>query len=995
LASWGLTKGTGYVGQTTRDKLNSLLETDGEEPADGEEPVITGDGLTVALASDNPGATTIVADSTGAADSAQSMIPFLKVKLTNGDSSAVKVTQISFKRSGISSDTDTSQAYLYEGDTLLAEYNSFSSAVLTFSSSAGLVTIPAGSSKTVTLKGDLVNNASSGKTIRFSIDSASDVVSDASAVSGSFGLVGNYMSTAVTTDVGQLTVSTTTAAGATVDPQDGLEVYNLNLAGADQKLEVRKIKFSNIGSTAAGDLKNFVLYDGGAQIGDTIEDMDADKTITFDLTDSPLVIDKGITKNLHLRGDIVSGTNRTFQFSIQEMTDITVYDTGYGIYVKPNKADSWTVFKMVASTIDTGKLVLTKSSDCPSGNVALGATNVTIAKFDAKATGEDVKIASLYVSVYGTNMEVAGNDGLYQGKVYFDGSQKDTTRNLLTSSADNSTSTTQFTFGNTFIVPADGETYTIEIKADIKDDEGETFGGDEVITTKLKTFVATGRDSSADVTVSSATGYALSITTGILSSAINQAVSNWTEANPTGVGGVTEALVGSFVVTAGASEGADITSVVMQFSTTTTFLQNMKLYNGTKETGTQIGATRSSVAIETDYTFYPSPYISLAKSSSFVLNVYADILTDIASAGANGFVQLGVVSGTGKVTNASANTTAGETDGQTIWIVASANLTAVAASDQPISAQVMMSDTGVVFNKIKLTAGAGEKVQVTEIIVTAGIEGVAPTSSVKNISLWDGTTQVGSTKNALVHAGTATFDLTSSPWEIPASSDKTLTIKADINSYAYASSGAGVKLGVITSGITAKGAVSGVDCSNTGEVLGTVMYNYKTKLTVALTAGSPEGAAIGGSGKHVIYIDVKNDGAYDAYATSAAFTISYDAGTSGEATSSGLRVYSLYDKIDLTSALSTTSIAVGGNPATSTLTLASIGSGTYGYAIPAGTTKTFYLVGDTGFCASGTSGSRLQFYVNASADFIWSDGITLSITALNKTFPLYGGTLTY
>ncbi|MHA1482601.1 MAG: hypothetical protein ACTSQA_04085 [Candidatus Heimdallarchaeaceae archaeon] len=980
MAYWGLTSGTGYVGQTTRDKLNSLLEDGVEDPADDDDD-------------DNPGATTIVADDTGTADSAQSMIPFLKVKLTNGDSSEVKVTQISFKRSGISSDSDTSQAYIYEGDTLVAEYGSYSSGVLTFTSSAGIVVIPAGESKTITLKCDLVNDASSGKTIRFSIDSASDIVSDASEVNGTFGLVGNYMSTAVTTDVGQLTVATTTAAGATVDPQDGLDIYNLNLTGSDQKLEVRKIKFTNIGSISVGDLKNFMLYDGGVQIGDTIEDLDSAKTVTFDLTDSPLVIDKGITKNLHLKADIVNGTNRTFQFSIQEMTDISVYDTGYGIYIKPNKTDSWTVFKMITSTINTGKLTLTKSSDCPSGNVALGATNVTIVKFDAKATGEDVKITSLYVSVYGTNMATGGsNDGLYQGKVYFDGSQKGSTKNLITHTAEGATSRTQFTFGNTFIVPADGETYTIEIKADIKDYEGDAFGGDEKITTQLRTFVATGRDSSASVTVSSATGYELAITTGVLSAAKNQAISNWTAANPTGVPGAEEVLVGSFVVTAGASEGADITSLVMRLATTTSILQNMKLYNGTKETGTQIGAIRSSVAVDTDYTFYPSSYISLEKSNSFVLNVYADILTGF-SAGDNGYVRLGTVSGTGKVTNSSANTS-GTVVGQTIWLVANASLTATAASDQPKAAQVMMSDTDVVFNKIKLAAGVGEDVQVTEIIVKGVLGGLAPTSTVTNISLWDGTTQVGSTKNALVAAATATFDLTSSPWVIPAGTDKVLTIKADINNYAYASSGADVKLGVITSGITAKGGTSGVDCGDTGAVAGKSMYNYKTKVTVAVNSETPVGAKFAGTSKHVLYFDVTNDGAFDAYLNAVTFGIDFVTGT-GSATATADRVFHIYDSIDITTSLGNGTIATGDAISTTTLAI----DISTDHAIPAGATKTFYVIGDTSDCGatSGSSaGSQLSFYISTGSNLNWDDDVSTAVESTRtKTFPITGETLTY
>ncbi|MHA1482288.1 MAG: hypothetical protein ACTSQA_02480, partial [Candidatus Heimdallarchaeaceae archaeon] len=993
LAYWGLTSGTGYVGQTTRDKLNSLLETAGEEPADDDDDdgeVPAGDGLTIAFADDNPGATTIVADDTSA-QGAQSMIPFLKVKLTNGDSSEVKVTQISFKRSGISADADISQSYLYEGDTLLAEYSAYSNSILTFSNSAGLVTIPAGESKIVTLKADLADGTGSGKTMRFSIDSASDVVSDASAVEGSFGLVGSYMSTASTADLGQLTVANVTDPSTAVDPQEGFDVFNFSLVGSDQKVEVRKLKFTNIGSTAYNDLANFKLYDGATQVGDVIANMETDKTVTFDLSDDPIVIDKGITKTMYLKADIVGGTNRTFQFSFQNMTDITVYDTQYGVFIKPNGADSWTVIEAsAASSINTGAMTLSRASDTPAGNVALGATNVTIAKFDLKATGEDAKITAMTVRVYGTDIST---DDLYQGKVYFDGSQKGTTDTVLASNAtDVSTTENIFTFGNTFVVPADGETHSLEIKADIKEGDGTVHGGNEEFTVKIHSVTATGKTSLAAVDPGTATGYELGIRTGTLTTAKSQAVSNWTAANPTGVPGVTDTLVGSFVVSAGSSEGADITSIVMQHSTTTPILQNLKLYNGTKETGTQIGATRATVAVDTNYTFYPSPNISLAQSSDFVLNVYADIKTGF-SAGANGFVQLGIVSGTGKVTNTSVNSS-GTVDGQTIWLLAAGDLTAAAASDQPKAAQVMMSDTDVVFNKIKLTATAGETIQVTEVVVTSTMTGLAPVSSVQNISLWDGATQIGSTKSGLVAAGTATFDLSSSPWEIPASTDKTLTIKADVNNYAYASSGASIALGVKTTGITAKGSVSGTDCDDTGAVLGTAMYTYKTKVTVAVNSGTPSGASYAGTGRHVLYFDVTNDGAFDAELNAVTFGIDFVTGT-GSATATGDVLFKIYDSIDTATALGTGTIADGQDISTTTLAI----DLSPDYAIPAGATKTFYIIGDTTDCGatSGSSaGSQLRFYINAGTDFNWDDKVSTAVeTARTKTFPVYGETLTY
>ncbi len=889
----------GYFGPISQAKYDTTCAVGEQEEEEEEEEV--GEGLTVALADDNPGATTIVADSTGTADSAQSMIPFLKVKLTNGDESEVKITQINFKRSGISSDSDTSQAYLYEGDTLLADYSSYSDAVLTFSKSAGLVTIPAGESKTVTLKCDLVNDASSGKTIRFSVDSADDVVSDASSVNGTFTLMGNYMSTAVTTDVGQLTVATTTAAGGTVDPQDGLEIYNLNLTGSDQKLEVRKIKFTNIGSTAASDLQNFKLYDGGTQIGDTIEEMEADKTVTFDLTDSPLVIDKGVTKNLHLKADIVSGTDRTFQFSVQEMTDISVYDTGYGIYIKPNKADSWTVFKMTASTINTGKLTMTRSATSPSTNVALGATNVTVAEFDLKATGEDTKITTMVVRVYGT----ITTDDLYQGKIYFDGSQKSTTDTEFDSNAtDVSTDENSFTFGNTFIVPADGTVYSLKIISDIKKGTSLASDAGENFTIKISSITAVGKTSLATVSVGTVTGHQLTITSGTLSAAKNEAYPNWTSANSTGVAGATEALVGSFVVTAGASEGADITSLKMRYSTTTnSTLQNMKLYSGTKESGTQIGSTlgtfsASASAGTNEYTFYPSPYISLAAGTQFVLNVYADILTGAPSTD-QGTSTLCEVNGVGKVTASSVNYQI-DADGQTIYIAGAGSIALTEDSSSPVSDIVIMGGTEQTFAVFKYSAStSAENIKITSIVATTT---ATLNSDIKNIKL------VGNGLDASIasldSSGVATFNLASNPWIITAGIEEKVTIKADIGTYGYAASGDTVLFAIATT--TYEGAISGgststVAAANLKEAGGT-MTIYRTRPTVTFV-GPTSGSLTDGT-KTLLEFKVTADAGQDVniYSFNFGITLSDIATTTGNL---HIEDITLYDKALPSTAIST------------------------------------------------------------------------------------------
>ena len=601
----------------------------------------------------------------------------------------------------------------------------------------------------------------------------------------------------------------------------------------------------------------------------------------------------------------------------------------------------------------------------------------------------------MVIRVYGG----VGTNDLYQGKIYFNGAQKGTTKNLETAASDSSDANTTFTFGNTFIVPA-GETGTLEIKADIKKGNGTAYSGGETFTVKIQSVTAQGKTSLASVSVGTATGYQLTIASGTLSAAKNQAVADWTNSYPTGVPGATEVLVGSFVITAGASEGADITAIKVKYSTTTnTILQNLKLYKGDKDTGTQIGEVQSSVTANTSYTFYPSPYISLEASEQFTLNVYADILTG-ASSGSQGYIVLDEVDGVGKTTNTSVNYTTPDVNGQTIYIASSGSLDVTAASDQPLSAQVIMGTSGVEFNKIKFTAGAGEAIKVTQIVVTATLSGGAPTSTVKNISLYDENGTLIGSAPSLTSAGKATFDLSSSAWEIPAASTKYLIIKADVNSYPYASSGASVKLGIAQNGITYKGAVSGNGGSDkpSSNILGNAMYTYKTKVEVALNENSPSGTnLVKQVAQHVLYFDVTNLGSYDAEFNSATFTIAYSPGTNGNTTTSQTRTCNLYDKdLGLSTSIGSGTIATGTTINGAQVSI-DVSYNSADYTIPAGQTKTFYLLCDTRDVDDSSSNpGSYQFYINSGSDFNWDDKVSSAVQSnLTKTFPLYGYTLSY
>jgi len=907
VASWqaanGITAGqwAGYFGPASRAKYNELVSAGGTPGTPGGPTVpVTGQGLTVSLAADNSAATNIVADSSSG-DGAQALIPFLKVVFANSDSAEVKVTKIEFTRSGISADSDISQAYLYDGDTQIAEYSSFRDSVLTFNNAAGLFKVPAGSSKTITLKCDLANGTGSGKTIKFSIASASAIASDASSVNGTYPLAGNYMTTATASDLGKLTVATTTGPVATIDPQEGAEVMNFTLAASSQNIEVRYLKFTNIGSTDVSDIKNFKLYDGGTQVGNTVASMDADKSVVFNLSDSPLVINKGVTKTMHLRADIVGGANRTFSFTIQKMTDVVAYDKQYGVYIKPNQSDSWTILYAYYvgstnyTTINTGKMTLSRASDSPSGNIALDATNVTLAKFDLKAYGEDVKISSLVVRIYGT----VGSNGIYQGYVALDGSQQGTaTSGMGTASSDSEAAATTFSFGNTFIVPADGKTHSLEIKGDVKKTDGTSYSGGETLTVKIHSVTATGRSSSQTVSVSSATGYPLTITSGTLSVSRNYSQTDWSATYPTGIAGQTNVLVGSFVVSAGASEGANITAVRLQYTTTTNNqLQNLRVYKGTLASGTQIGNTQSTVTASTDYTFYPSPYISLEKNEQFIMNVYADLLTS-APTNSQGYITVSEVDGTGKVTNSSVNYTS-DVIGQTIWLVNSGTLGInVDTASNPNPTILVMNDKEVVLGKWKFSAStSAEDIKVTKIVTTTTLGGGAPTSSLVNLKLYDGATQIGNTVASLAVDASVTFDLSSNPWVIPMRSEKILTMKADVSEYPNAISNSSTTMTIRN--VTYKGAASGEETVDTTARAANLMNIYNSKPLVTFV-GPTSGSLVGGT---QTLIEFKVKAAEHAALSIYRFNFKFSLTDGATTTDLYLSNISLYDKSDLSTVL--------------------------------------------------------------------------------------------
>jgi len=1021
-AAQGISPAAGYFGAKTRAKLQSMsVAVGGTTPVGtGTTPTVpmTGAGSMVSLATDNPAATTVVSDT---ADGAQAFIPMLKFNVVASASAGVQVNSVVVTRGGISADTDISNVYLYEGDTQIASNPTIASGKITFSKSSGLFSVPAGMSKAITVKLDLKNNVSSGKTMTLSIASASDVVLASGTIAGSFPMSGNAMTTASITDLGKLVFSNVSpAANGTVDPgTTSFEIWRFQAANTDQDTELRKIKFTIVGSVNVGDLKNFTLWDGATQIGSAVADMSSEKTVEFAFT-TPFVVSKGITKTLSLKADVVAGTNRSFRASLQNSADVMTFDKGYSVFLKTNGTDSFSIIEpntagtAVNYSINVGTLTQTLSSASPTGNIPDGATNVLLAKFSWKANGEDVKVSSLSASSTASNVART----LKNVRLLVDGSQVGTT--IASMTADGSANTGFGTFGNSFIIRA-GQTASVEVKADLTDTNvaaNDTF----VVGVSAGTSNAQGVTSLSSISTVAQNASTLTVKSGTVTVAKNSAFGDKSATNPTGTVNASSAKIASFIITAGSGESVDLSQISVKDDNAGTcigtYIQNLTLKNAS---GVQLGTTyanpSSSCATANTYTFNISPSVNVANGAQYVVDIYGDLKASYA--GAASLIEVDSVTATGHDTGTSASASSQALSTQAVYVAGSGNYMISVDPDSPVVLKlspVLMGATNQMLAKFKVTASTTENINISQIVLSNNVSSAA-TGSLQNIKLYEleSGNQIGSTVPSFdTTSATSTFVhavFSSLNWTVPKGTSKTIVVQADVTTFeagSYTTTGqtnviSFLKYYTGTSGsFTATGASSGISVTpsfvtnvawsglgnNNAQVGAATSTLYRAKLSTAWASDTPSGLTSGSAtqtiGKFVI-ANAANAGSYSATVKK----IDLDLSTTISVAAGATRTLSIYKDSVSGTALGTTTF---GHGSLQNFTSTNITEGNFtDVEISSGASKTFYAVLDT----SDASANKTLSVTVGSGDVTWTDGITASITSMTEDLPLTTKTLSY
>lgn len=384
---------TGVMAARTPGQLSPTATTGGTTPP----PV--GGGLSVSLASNNPAAA-VIAD--GTANN-----PVLRVNLSAG-SAPVSVTGIKFTKGGFTANTNITGAGVYVNGVrhgnVISTLGADGVAVTTFSNQP--ITVPAGSSVVVEFRVNLSTAANSG-TLSFGVNSAADITSNASSVSGSFPVNGNTFTTvdgssslgAVTLDVQAVNTS---GASYNVDAASSQRITKFRVVEttSNEAVKLHSLTLWNNGTAADSDLKDIELRD---QVGNVLATaQQVGKMVVFNLA-TPYLVDKGQTKDFEVYAKIIGGAARTVQFTVYNDYDLYVVGQNTMSGILPTAAggvdstfpigDTTTSYNTV--TIGSGTLVFNRSSDSPSSAMVPGATDQVLAKYDVTAQGEDMEIRGI------------------------------------------------------------------------------------------------------------------------------------------------------------------------------------------------------------------------------------------------------------------------------------------------------------------------------------------------------------------------------------------------------------------------------------------------------------------------------------------------------------------------------------------------------------------------------------------------------------------------
>lgn len=977
VAAWQTAKGispaAGYFGAKSRAAFGGMTSTTGT-PA----PVTagTGTGLKVSLSATSPNGTVLV--------QGQAIGNLADFVFANPTSAPINVTALSFKRIGVSNDSTLTNVYLYNAGMRITDSAGVSSSAFSFSDPVALFTVPAGQTYTVSVRSDILTGTS-GQQIGVQLVSATSNGTLDSSVS--FPVNSGYQTISAASlaavDYNGATASPT--AATSISPQNDYSIWQETISVSTNPVKLNSIRFTNLGSIDSAYLINLRLYVDGVQAG-SAQTMSSNRTVTFDLSASPVALSSS-SHTVKVLANITGGASRTVQLSVQRASDAMFVDSQLNQPVTPTKASATfgavtTGVITISSVSGSTGVSVSRNAASPNQAVAVGATNVKWASFDMLVSGENVKVSDLFVSA-DTSVH---NGGLANGKIMVNGVQVGSTKTIGELTA----ATTDFGLGSSLILPA-GQTTTIDIYADAKTSTSTNLSAAETVTVSIDagTSNAQGQMSlnSANVPGAIVSGNAITLSASSLNA------SKYTGyGNQTVVPGSNNAKLGSFVLSAGSTEGVTVNTIgITLTAANAASITNLTLKDSA--TGTVLGTVITTPAGSSNQF---SMNLAIALSSSKTIDIYGNILS-----GANvGTIAAQVDTGTtgvGAVTGISA--AASLTTLQTIT-VGSGTLGVTRGAGDPTSTNVVAGTSSVKVGQFNFAAAnSAYTVQNLAVLVpnSAATSVTAVTVSYKDAAGATQTQTQGLAVNAAMPYATATF--TGLTMNVPTNDSANLDVYVGTPTVASgATSGAAINVTLDTGGtnttfraVNSAGASllivnSGVNVASNG--------TFRVRKSIPTFAMVPVTSTVPTTGNALYRFTVTADAAGAIEWTKVKFAI---ATSSTAATTMLTNVYLVDEAAPGVNLLDNTTTSASTTQTTVTVDLAQNSTASTYQQVAPGAPHTYALMGTVaGFTTGGTLTISLAAdsapTANAGAatvaaipsNTVWSDRSAASHTILTS-----------
>ena len=1033
LSPVGLTSGTGFVGASTRAKLNMMdggaqtgtgmvpgctslvgfSATTGQSCATGSTTSTvsgctsmvgfsptTGVKCDASAAVTPAGAGLSVAAATqpanGLAIKGASRVAFTTVTLTAGSSDVV-VNGVTVQRTGAASDA------AFAGVVLLDQDGSQLDIAKTFGSThqaivGGTFTVKAGTTKTLTVAGNMAADLTSyaGQVATLSVVS----VNTTATVTGALPVTGSSQTMNNT-----LTIGTVTAANSSYDPGSaqskeigttGYKFTGVRLtAGSAEDVRFKSVRFYQAGSAGSGDIANVKIYVDGTAYDTTVS---ADGKYYSANLGSGIVIAKGLSKDIWISGDIVGSgaAARTVDFDLQKNTDIYVMGETYGqgiIYtgtVNSTVSTATPAINGYAMTISGGSVTgVNKATSVAAQNIAINLAGQVLGGYEVDLKGEAISVQSS-VFHFATSTASTGADAYTSISLY------DENGAVVAGPVDavaDGVSAWKVTFTDTITYPIGKHTYTLKGKVPTTASNGAVI---TTTTTPSSDWTSVTGQTTGNTISLSTLSTAVSMNQVTVKSAALAVSQSTTPAAQTIVSGSTAVTFANIQLDASQSgEDVRLASLALTDTVATVTVGNLtacQLFDGATALNTGSNVVNPDTAAET-FSFDSS--LTVAKNTVKTLTLKCNVASGLADGGSFTWnmtsTQIGALTVTG-VTSGSTVTATGATTTGTAQTTGSGSLVVALDSSSPAYAIATAGTTGVTLGAYRFTA-ANDSVNLTRIGLSMGaITASSSAADFTQVTLWNGATQIGTAE--FVGTNRNATSTLSTPVLVPKDGSIVITVKGDLA--AQGTSAASHPGALLLVNVDVNGTAGNKNTSGTGVGSGSVVNPsgstsvsgvrvFKTSPTVAKQTSGMSSTLIAQSGidlyRFSITANAKNDLALNKLvvniATSSVST------TNGTTSVTNLKVYGYTD-----SAFSTT---VGGSftagqivdtiPAGVTYYFKVVGDVTQvaGTTGSAGTVST-KIVGDAAYDAAGTLAGLMAVYNTALGNFVWSP-LSTSTTA--------------